>query len=125
MSELKLFQKITGFEDDLVGKLPRSTHFGFVPVKPNAPCNYECELKQVEADMLDKDEMPDEVHKLPIQLTISVKWDTGQLPGFFHFVTVPKQMTPPSHKLHKWLHQQHVVDKDLPWQGRCFNMPAK
>lgn len=67
MGELKLFQKITGFGDDLIGKLSRSTtNSGFVPVKPNASCNYECELKQVKADMLDKDEMPNEVHKLPI-----------------------------------------------------------
>ena len=66
MSKLKLFQKIKGFGDDLTSRFPRSTHFGFVLVKPHAPCNCECELKQVEADMLDKDGIPDEVHKLPI-----------------------------------------------------------
>ena len=49
-----------------MGRLPRSTHSGFVLVKPHAPCNCECVLKQIEADMLDKDEMPDKVHKLPI-----------------------------------------------------------
>ena len=49
-----------------MGRLPRSTHSGFVLVKPHAPCNCECVLKQIGANMLDKDEMPDKVHKLPI-----------------------------------------------------------